>query len=154
MVCVIQITGNKDVGKTALAERLIALAKSKGLRVVAVKQSHHAPDVPGKDSYRMKAAGADLVVLNGGGGWALFADRLPLEDLDADLVVVEGFRGLKLGYKVHIGPDQPEDVDVVLSLEKALAAAEELLGRAKCDVSGRDLIALLTGRRPGLDLAK
>ncbi|MEL9990999.1 MAG: molybdopterin-guanine dinucleotide biosynthesis protein B [Thermoproteus sp.] len=135
MVCVIQITGNKDVGKTVLAERLISLASAKGLKVFAVKQSHHLPDVPDKDSYRMKSAGADVVALRGGGMWACFSDRLILGELNADLVIVEGFRDVKLGLKVHIGPDPPADADLILDLDRALASSEEILKMAKCNVN-------------------
>ncbi|MGC8583306.1 MAG: molybdopterin-guanine dinucleotide biosynthesis protein B [Thermoproteus sp.] len=146
MVCVIQITGNKDVGKTALAERLISMARSLGYRVVAVKQSHHAPDVPGKDSYRMRVAGADVVVLRGGGMWAVFSDRLSLCRIDSDLVVIEGFRDAKLGFKIHIGPDPPADADVVVSLDDALRRSEEFLRRARCDVDADGLLAFLAAR--------
>jgi len=146
VVCVVQITGNKDVGKTALAERIISLARSLGYRVVAVKQSHHVPDVPDKDSYRMRTAGADVVALRGGGVWAVYSDRLPLSRIDADLVVIEGFRDAKLGFKIHIGPNPPADADVVASLEDALRGPEEFLRRAKCGVDAGELLAFLATR--------
>jgi len=41
MTCVVQITGGKDVGKTALAERVIRRLKEGGYTVVAIKVSHH-----------------------------------------------------------------------------------------------------------------
>ncbi|MEZ0248034.1 MAG: molybdopterin-guanine dinucleotide biosynthesis protein B [Thermoproteus sp.] len=130
----IQITGNKDVGKTVLAERLISLASARGLKVFAVKQSHHIPDIPDKDSYRMKSAGADVVALRGGGMWAFFSNRFMLSELNVDIVIIEGFRDAKLGFKVHIGPDPPADADLVFDLDEALASSEEILKLAKCDV--------------------
>jgi len=52
-------------GKTTLLTRLIPLLTAKGLRVAAVKHTHHVIDFdqPGKDSYRMREAGAQQVVL-------------------------------------------------------------------------------------------
>lgn len=143
MVCVIQITGRKDVGKTVLAEKLISLAKSRNLRVLAIKQSHHSPDLPEKDSYRMQSAGADLVLLRGGGMWASFSRYLVLDRLDFDIVIVEGFRDSKLGFKVHIGPDPPADADLVLELEDALKRYEDILNMAKCYSDSISLLKFL-----------
>ncbi|MFB6490130.1 MAG: molybdopterin-guanine dinucleotide biosynthesis protein B [Thermoproteus sp. AZ2] len=143
MVCVVQITGLKDVGKTALAERLIAEAKARGLRILAVKESHHVPDVPDKDSYRMRGAGADYVLLHGGGLWALCSSALPDVPLEVDVAIVEGFKGFKLGYKVHIGPEPPADADEALSLEEALGRARGILAKAKCGIGAGELLRAL-----------
>ena len=91
-------------GKTTLLTRLIPLLKARGLRCAAIKHSHHDfdIDVPGKDSHRMREAGAEQVVLasphrtfwvgEGDGhtepGLAELVDRLDLARLD--LVLVEG----------------------------------------------------------------
>ena len=47
-------------GKTTLLTQLIPLLKQKGLRVGLIKHSHHdfEIDQPGKDSYRLREAGA------------------------------------------------------------------------------------------------
>lgn len=141
MVCVIQITGDKDVGKTLLAVKIIEEAKRRGMRVLAVKQSHHQPDVPDKDSYRMREAGADYVALHGPGLWAFCSASLPEISLEFDLAVVEGFRARKLGFKVHIGPNTPADADVVFgSADAALEASAELLLRARCGVDASALL--------------
>jgi len=54
-------------GKTTLLEQLIPLLVKQGLRVALVKHSHHniEMDTPGKDSYRLRKAGASQVVLAG-----------------------------------------------------------------------------------------
>ncbi len=115
MACIIQITGRKDAGKTAIAERLIAKLKEQGRSVVAIKVSHHEPDPPTKDTHRLRKAGADRVVFYNGDVFVLYARSLDCAVLAADYVIVEGLRELKVGYKIHVGPDPPEDADVVVA---------------------------------------
>ena len=52
-------------GKTTLLTQLIPQLNAAGLRVAVVKHTHHVIDLdqPGKDSYRMREAGAQQVVL-------------------------------------------------------------------------------------------
>jgi molybdopterin-guanine dinucleotide biosynthesis protein B len=47
-------------GKTTLLEKLIAEFQGRGIRVAAAKKSHHdlTWDTPGKDSFRLRSAGA------------------------------------------------------------------------------------------------
>ncbi len=93
-------------GKTTLIERLIPLLQQRGIRLAYIKHAHHQVefDQPGKDSHRMRMAGANPVILASSKRWALFTETpeqqepklcdlihsLPLESLD--LVVVEGFK--------------------------------------------------------------
>jgi len=93
-------------GKTTLLELLIPLLVGQGLKVALVKHSHHdiELDKPGKDSYRLRKAGASQVVLAGTDRAILFCeygqrqeskllDQLALLQTDSlDLVLVEGFR--------------------------------------------------------------
>ncbi|MFN7105325.1 MAG: molybdopterin-guanine dinucleotide biosynthesis protein B [Pyrobaculum sp.] len=114
MTCVIQITGNKDVGKTVLAERIIKTLKEGGYSVVAVKISHHEPDSIDKDTYRMRKAGADRVLFYNGHIYLLYTREIDCRELAADYIVVEGLREVKAGYKIHIGPNPPPDVDMAI----------------------------------------
>jgi molybdopterin-guanine dinucleotide biosynthesis protein B len=115
MTCVVQITGGKDVGKTALAERIIRRLKEGGYTVVAIKVSHHDPEPPTKDTRRLREAGADRVLFYNGEIYVLYTRAVSCGDIDADYVVLEGLRDRKVGYKIHIGPDPPPDADLVLS---------------------------------------
>jgi len=65
MMHVIAFVGASKVGKTTLIEHLTRLFKNRGLRVSAVKHSHHSVEIDhqGKDSWRMKKAGSFEVVL-------------------------------------------------------------------------------------------
>lgn len=102
-ICFIAASGT---GKTSLLEQLIPALQKRGLRVAAIKRSHHdfEIDQPGKDSFRLRAAGAKAVILASKYRKAAIfesADRAEPELdslialLDAktiDLVVVEGFK--------------------------------------------------------------
>jgi molybdopterin-guanine dinucleotide biosynthesis protein B len=115
MTCVVQITGGKDVGKTALAERIIRRLKEGGYAVVAIKVSHHDPEPPTKDTRRLREAGADRVLFYNGEIYVLYTRAVSCGDIDADYVVLEGLRDRKVGYKIHIGPNPPPDADLVLT---------------------------------------
>jgi molybdopterin-guanine dinucleotide biosynthesis protein MobB len=53
-----------NTGKTTLIESLVPELRARGLAVGVVKHHSHTSsfDVPGKDTFRMAAAGADVVV--------------------------------------------------------------------------------------------
>ena len=94
-------------GKTTLLTQLIPLLKSRGVRLAVIKHSHHQfdIDIPGKDSYELRQAGAQQVMVASRRRWALMVETpqqttdpqleylLPHLDSEAlDLVLVEGFK--------------------------------------------------------------
>ncbi len=93
-------------GKTTLLVQLLPLLKKSGLRIAMIKHAHHDFDIdkPGKDSYELRKAGADQMLIASDKRWAMMteiqgSDGLQLEDLigklnldECDLVLVEGFR--------------------------------------------------------------
>jgi molybdopterin-guanine dinucleotide biosynthesis protein B len=100
VVCFVARSGT---GKTTFLEKLIPCLKAHNLRVGVVKHHAHATafDVPGKDSYRMAQAGADIVVGACAVQVAVFYQGSGAADLDvlleqhlrdADLVLAEGFK--------------------------------------------------------------
>ena len=101
---VIGIAGRSGMGKTTLLERLVPELRSRGLVVSLIKHSHKAIEIdrPGKDSYRLREAGCQEVLLLGDGRWALMHElrgdaEPPLAYLlsrlqRCDLVLVEGFK--------------------------------------------------------------
>ena len=98
---VISIVGKSESGKTTLIERLIPELKRRGYRIGIVKHAHRGFDMDrkGKDSYRHRQAGADMVMLASPGQIAMIKD-VPgecLDDLvpyfeDMDLLITEGFK--------------------------------------------------------------
>ncbi|OAF15518.1 molybdopterin-guanine dinucleotide biosynthesis protein MobB [Bradyrhizobium centrolobii] len=101
---VIGLAGWSGAGKTTLLTRLIPHFNAQGLRVSVIKHAHHQfdVDVPGKDSWRHREAGAAEVLISSANRWALMhelrgADEPRLPELlgklsPVDLVVVEGFK--------------------------------------------------------------
>lgn len=94
-------------GKTTLLCRLIPALKARGLRLGLVKHSHHPFEIdrPGKDSYRLRRAGAHQVLVASRRRQALIRQhppdaRLTLDDLlqrldthgGLDLILVEGYK--------------------------------------------------------------
>ena len=101
----VAFSGPSGAGKTTLLERLVAELVRRGLAVAALKHSghRHAFDVPGKDTDRLRRAGARAVAVQGPGQLAWFgppraggarglARLLP----PADVVVAEGFKSERL----------------------------------------------------------
>jgi molybdopterin-guanine dinucleotide biosynthesis adapter protein len=98
------IAGHSGMGKTTLLERILPVLRSRGLVVSLIKHSHKDLDIdrPGKDSYRLREAGCQELILMGRHRWALMhelsEDTEPslaylLSKLQAcDLVLIEGFK--------------------------------------------------------------
>ncbi|MBI5922315.1 MAG: molybdopterin-guanine dinucleotide biosynthesis protein B [Betaproteobacteria bacterium] len=96
--------GFSGSGKTTLIERLIPLLVAQGIRVSLIKHAHHGFDLDqsGKDSHRLRSAGAKEVFLVSNQRWVLMhelrGDPEPtleeqLEHMSpCDLVLVEGFK--------------------------------------------------------------
>jgi molybdopterin-guanine dinucleotide biosynthesis protein MobB len=100
---VVSFVAWSGTGKTTLLEKVVRELKQRGHRVGAVKYDAHRFDIdqPGKDSYRMTAAGADTMVLVSGEKLALVKKQVntpSIEEIldtyfaDVDLVLVEGFK--------------------------------------------------------------
>ncbi len=91
-------------GKTTLIEKLIPLLVKRGLRVSLIKHAHHSfdVDVPGKDSYRHRHAGAAEVLVTSSRRWVLMNElrggKEPTFEEQVkhlspcDLLIVEGFK--------------------------------------------------------------
>lgn len=94
-------------GKTTLLKQLIPLLKACGIRPGLIKHTHHQMDVdtPGKDSYELRKAGADQVLVASQQRWALMSETPECNAVDLhylasrmdatmlDIVLVEGFKG-------------------------------------------------------------
>jgi molybdopterin-guanine dinucleotide biosynthesis adapter protein len=91
-------------GKTTLIEQVISHLAANGVRVSLVKHAHHDFDfdIPGKDSYRHRKAGASEVLVTSAKRYALIRElrddpELSFEQSIAalspcDLVLIEGFK--------------------------------------------------------------
>lgn len=75
------IVGAKNSGKTTVMEGLVAHLTGLGYRVATVKHTSHRHrfDIPGKDSYRHRQAGAGMTIAVSGEELAVFADSRAIE---------------------------------------------------------------------------
>jgi len=150
------LAGWSNSGKTTLMIALIDHLTRRGLRVSTVKHAHHAfdIDVPGKDSYRHREAGATEVLIGSGRRWALMhelrdeaeptLDELVARMSPADLLLIEGFkrdRHPKIEvFRPSLGKDPlwPDDPMVV-----AVASDEDIPGldRPRLDLNDAEAVA-------------
>jgi len=103
----VAFVAKSGTGKTTLLEKVIARLKDRGYRVGVIKHDAHRFDIdlPGKDSYRLTAAGADTMLISSPERLALVkkhAESPPVDDLlslffnDVDIVLTEGFKSSAL----------------------------------------------------------
>lgn len=100
---VVSFVAKSGTGKTTLLEKVIVHLKERGYRLGVIKHDAHRFDIdhPGKDSYRLTAAGADTMLISSPEKLAIVkkhAQSPPVEELlatyfgDVDLVLTEGFK--------------------------------------------------------------
>ena len=93
-------------GKTTLLTQIIPVLKHHGVRIGLIKHSHHnfQIDQPGKDSFRLREAGASPVMLVSTHRRAIITEITPeqeprlddqlklFDQSELDLILVEGFK--------------------------------------------------------------
>jgi len=100
---IVSFTARSGTGKTTFLEKLIPALLRRGVRVMVVKHDVHGFEVdkPGKDSWRLREAGARRVLLANRHKLALMGavdGEVPLPELvarfghDVDLILSEGYR--------------------------------------------------------------
>ncbi len=137
MNCIFQITGLKDTGKTSVIESVLyKIMDRKGMRVAVIKKSHHVVDPEGKDTWRFRKAGAQLVLFYGGDNvTSILIQDNPLKFLDmlpADVILIEGFNQEEIGEKFTI--TSPEEVEKISSA--IISKIEECYSTEKITVDG------------------
>jgi molybdopterin-guanine dinucleotide biosynthesis protein MobB len=101
---IISVVGRSGSGKTTLLEKLLRELAARGRRVGTIKHHFHGPvtvDVPGKDSWRHRQAGAVAVALLSPESFFVVRDAEPADTLDricllalggVELILTEGFK--------------------------------------------------------------
>ncbi len=141
-------------GKTTLITRVISLLKQQGLRIGAIKHAHHQFEIdhPNKDSYRLRKAGAEQMLVASRNRVALITERRDqmtepsldelLKALDPtclDLVLVEGFKKAHFPkielHRPSLGKRlfYPDDPDIIA------IATDERLTTCPCHIPVLDL---------------
>ncbi|WP_299018590.1 bifunctional molybdopterin-guanine dinucleotide biosynthesis adaptor protein MobB/molybdopterin molybdotransferase MoeA [uncultured Photobacterium sp.] len=119
-------------GKTTLLEAMLPKLVERGIRVAVIKHAHHNFDIDkeGKDSYRLRKAGAGQMLISSRYRRALVTEtpdeeaNLPhlitqLDQTQLDLILVEGFKKLDFPkielHREEIGKPwlHPEDKNII-----------------------------------------
>ena len=105
--CIVGIcASNSGSGKTTLIEKLIPQLIKKGLVVSVIKHAHHKfdIDIPGKDSFRIREAGAHQTLIFNDHRSALITesmeDKFDIDQAitqissDTDIILIEGLKNM------------------------------------------------------------
>ncbi|PKY10488.1 molybdopterin-guanine dinucleotide biosynthesis protein B [Acidithiobacillus marinus] len=140
----IGVVGYSGSGKTSLLCALIPLLQAKGLRIAVVKSTHHEVDwdTPGKDSYRLREAGAEAVLLQGPQRWFTTFRAPETADLEsmtaalpssADLLFLEGNKGLPIP-KIEVHRPSLQKPLLALEDSQIIAVASDTALSTHCPV--------------------
>lgn len=126
---IIQIVGYKNAGKTTLSCELVRILTAKGYRVGTLKHDAHdfEPDVPGKDTWQHRQAGARVTAIASPSRTAWIQEQsTPVEELvsrmethSIDYLIIEGFKSAPYPKIVLL---RSEEDRVLLSLPNIIAA--------------------------------
>jgi len=130
------MNASSGTGKTTLLTKIIPILKAQEIQTACIKNSHHRLDLdtPGKDSYRLKEAGVDQMLLSNATNWALFGNTREseanletlLERLDwkaLDIILIEGFRNAPIPHIVLCRTELNADTSASLTKETTIAIA-------------------------------
>ncbi len=146
-------------GKTTLLTQLIPILKRQGLRIGLIKHSHHnfQIDKPGKDSFRLREAGASPVMLVSTHRRAIITEfqaiiepvldeqLLAFDQSGLDLILIEGFKATQFPkIELHrpsmnmplLYPNDPSIIAVASDFPLAIPAT-----LAQLDLNQPELIA-------------
>jgi molybdopterin-guanine dinucleotide biosynthesis adapter protein len=152
-------------GKTTLLVQLIPILNAKGIRIGMIKHSHHnfQIDVPGKDSYQLREAGASPVMLVSNRRRAIITEISPhlepildeqlmfFDQTGIDLILVEGFKSERFP-KIELHRPSlakpllyPHDKDIIaIATDGELQTPEYLV---KLDINKAEMIATFITRQ-------
>lgn len=161
---------SSGIGKTTLLTQLIPALIAQGLRISVIKHAHHSFDIDqaGKDSYRLREAGAVQMMIGSKERWALMTElsRTPhdedepslallLSQMDtslSDLVLVEGFKHEAIP-KIEVHRAEMGTPLLANEDENIIAiATDEAVNTSKPQIDLNDISAVATFIRQWLKL--
>lgn len=139
---IVGIIGYKDSGKTTLARALVRELTARGYRVAVVKHTSHHIDLAGKDTAILLEAAERVAIVSADATGVFWRKAMSLDDvlayLDADVVLVEGFKG-EGGYpKIACLRAELDDGDLFDAHTIAAVGPTDQVGALDVPVFGRD----------------
>ena len=156
---VVGFAAYSGAGKTTLLKQLLPLLTGRGVRIGMIKHAHHNfdIDIPGKDSYELRKAGASQMLVASARREALVIEKASssephldtligrLNQDELDLILVEGFKQVAFPkielYRPSVGKPAlyPQDTSVIaVATDAALPAPTDL---PVLDINNPDAIA-------------
>jgi molybdopterin-guanine dinucleotide biosynthesis protein B len=97
---IISVVGTKDTGKTTLVVKIVKELVNRGFKVGTMKHMHQSFDIEGRDTWKHKEAGAELVIGSADETFFLINQKLDIENLltrtecllNLDYMVIEGLK--------------------------------------------------------------
>ncbi len=97
---IVGVIGTKNTGKTTLVTKIVQELTNRDYKVATIKHTHHDFDLEGKDTWKHREAGAELVVGSGLNTFFLVKDQIELDRIiyiiekitGPDYIVIEGLK--------------------------------------------------------------
>jgi molybdopterin-guanine dinucleotide biosynthesis protein B len=116
MLQVIGIVGYKNSGKTTLTHALARELTRRGHEVAVIKHTSHRLDLPGKDTAMLGEAASRVGFISPQESGVFWKKPLSLENmipyLEADVLLIEGFKEEKTFPKIVCLRGEPDDQDL------------------------------------------
>jgi molybdopterin-guanine dinucleotide biosynthesis protein B len=145
----IGVIGFKDSGKTTLTRALAQELAARGHAVAVVKHTSHHVDLPEKDTSVLLEAADQVAVVSDGMTGVFWRRAKSLEDtlayLDADIVLVEGFKGQTSYPKIACLRGQADDADLLDGLVVAVVGPTDLVEVHGIPAFDRDDVGAMAG---------
>jgi len=126
------IVGYKNSGKTTLTRALAHELIARGRDVAVIKHTSHQLDLPGKDTAVLGKSVGQVGIISPQESALFWKKSLSLEDmlsyLEADIVLVEGFKEEKTYPKIACLRGEPDDADLFDGLLVAAVGPEDYAG--------------------------
>lgn len=130
----VSVVGWSEAGKTTLLEKIVRELKIRGYSVAVIKHDVHSFEIdrPGKDTWLLAQAGADIVAISSPEKIAVIENRRPEYTLDeiaekmtgVDLILTEGYKNEpKPKIEVHRAELRQE---LICSADELLALASDV----------------------------
>jgi len=138
------IVGYKNSGKTTLTHALAHELTRRGHAVAVIKHTSHSLDLAGKDTAILGESASQVAMISPQGAAVFWKKPLSLEDiiphLEADVILVEGFKAEKTFPKIVCLRGEPDDRDLFDGLAICAISPPPASGGAGTEETGVPLL--------------
>jgi molybdopterin-guanine dinucleotide biosynthesis protein B len=146
---VVGIVGYKNSGKTTLTGALAQELAGRGHKVAVVKHTSHQVDLAEKDTGTLLEVAGQVAIVAEGRTGVFWQEAMSLEDtlvyLDADIVLIEGFKGERTYPKIACLRGEADDVHLLDGLTIAVVGPTDRVGTPEFPVFDHDDMAAMAG---------